>query len=57
MKAELFDITNHTTLDLSVGRRFDTWVVAENTIKEFGYVTDSLLIDIGLNTAKINCLI
>ena len=36
MKAELFDITNHTTLDLSVGRRFDTWVVAENTIKEFG---------------------
>ena len=36
MKAELFDITNHTTLDLSIGRRFDTWVVAENTIKEFG---------------------
>jgi len=54
MKAELFDITNHTTLDLSVGRRFDTWVVAENSL---GNVTDSLLIDIGLNTAKINCLI
>ena len=39
MKAEPFDITNHTRLeplDLSVGRRFDTWVVAENTIKEFG---------------------
>ena len=39
MKAEPFDITNHTRLeplDLSVGRHFDTWVVAENTIKEFG---------------------
>ena len=39
IKAEPFDITNHTRLeplDLSVGRRFDTWVVAENTIKEFG---------------------
>ena len=38
MKAEPFDITNHTKLeplDLSVDHRFDTWVVAENTIKEF----------------------
>ena len=60
MKAEPFDITNHTRLeplDLSVGRRFDTWVVAKNTIKCLGNVTDLLLIDIGLNTAKINCLI
>ena len=39
MKAEPFNITNHIRLeplDLSVGRRFDTWVVTENTIKEFG---------------------